>query len=77
MPVYRKRGDGDKWLKFDAPTKKWIVMQTQHKGSARSWAALLSDPPCLPEDSHGAVWEVLDGSRWVDQAGVSVTSVRL
>ena len=77
MPVYRKRGDGDKWLEYWCPIKKWMVRPSNSRGTARGWATLLSDPPRLPEDTHGAVWEVHDGSRWGDQYDVSVTLVSL
>ncbi len=77
MPVYRKRGDGDKWLEYWAPTKKWMVRTTAKRGTNMCWASLLSDPPGLPKDTRGAVWEVHDGSEWGDQCGVMVTLVSL
>ena len=36
-PVYRKRGDTNKWLEFFDASSKWYIKATTDKGRARGW----------------------------------------
>jgi hypothetical protein len=74
-PVYRKRGDTNKWLEFFDASSKWYIKATTDKGRARGWMRLTSSPPCLPEQCK-ATCEVWDGSKWTSQPSVSIVTFK-
>ena len=76
MPVYRKRDDADQWLEYYTLEREWVVTSTKSRGTGTGCAWLRSDPPRLPDNTLGSVWEVWDGDDFVDQPSVSVTQVR-
>lgn len=70
-PVYRKRGDPDKWLEFIVATSEWYVKPTTDRGRPEGWMCIPSDPPTRPELCIGTC-EVWDGEKWVIQETVTV-----
>jgi hypothetical protein len=74
-PVYRKRGDTNKWLEFFDASSKWYIKATTDKGRARGWMRLTSSPACLPENCK-ATCEVWDGSKWTSQPSVSIITFK-
>ena len=68
--AYQKREDSDMWLERHAPYKKWIVTDTEGRGTRSGWATLLCDPPRLPTDPRGAKWRVVVNGKLVEQPGV-------
>lgn len=70
-PVYRKRGDPDKWLEFIVATSEWYVKPTTDRGRPEGWMCIPSDPPTRPELCIGTC-EVWDGEKWVIQESVTV-----
>ena len=75
-PVYRKRGDPNKWLEFYSQTNKWYVKATTDKGRARGWMRITCDPPSRPEQCkhNRSVPEVWDGSKWIAQDSVTIVT---
>jgi hypothetical protein len=76
-PVYRKQGDGEKWLEHHASTNEWYVKPTADRNRAEGWMCLASDPPCRPELCRG-MCEVWNGERWsvADSVTVLVAGLR-
>lgn len=70
-PVYRKKGDNEKWLEHHAATNEWYVKPTADRNRAEGWMCLASDPPCRPEQCRG-VCEVWNGERWTVADSVTV-----
>jgi hypothetical protein len=75
-PVYRKRGDSNKWLEFFDASSKWYIKATTDKGRARGWMRLTASPPCRPELCK-ATCEVWDGSKWTSQPSVSIVTFKV
>lgn len=75
-PVYRKRGDPNKWLEFYSQTNKWYVKATTDKGRARGWMRITCDPPSRPEEckNNNSVPEVWDGTKWIPQDSVTIVT---
>jgi hypothetical protein len=74
-PVYRKRGDPNKWLEFFAATNKWYVKATTDKGRARGWMRISCEPPSRPELCK-SICEVWDGHKWIAQGSVSIVTLK-
>ena len=74
-PVYRKRGDPNKWLEFFDTSSKWYIKATTDKGRPRGWMRLTSSPPARPELCN-SVCEVWDGSKWTSQPSVSIVTAK-
>jgi len=74
-PVYRKRGDPNKWLEFFAATNKWYVKATTDKGRARGWMRISCEPPSRPELCKSTC-EVWDGHKWIAQSSVSIVTLK-
>ena len=70
-PLYRKRGDGDKWIHFWPATKQWIVTNTASKGKDAAGFATIVHEGSL-ESCAGRPWRMsLKGSSsFVEQRGV-------
>lgn len=75
FPVYRKRGEQDKWLEFFDISNKWYIKATTDRGKARGWMRLSANPPCRPELCKGSC-EVWDGSKWTSQSTVSIVTLK-
>ena len=50
MPVYRKVGDGERWLWFYAPKSQWQVTRTANRGNGLAAAYCAVPLPCVPQD---------------------------
>ena len=74
-PVYKKRGDPNKWLEFFDTSSKWYIKATTDKGRPRGWMRLTANPPKRPEECS-TVCEVWDGSKWTSQPSVSIVTVK-
>jgi hypothetical protein len=74
MPVYQKRGDGDKWMEYISSVRKWLVKSTKDKGTDKGWAYIVNKDPNLPELSKG-IWNITDGKGWVAQPQVKLLPV--
>jgi len=74
-PVYKKRGDPNKWLEFFDTSSKWYIKATTDKGRPRGWMRLTANPPKRPEECT-TVCEVWDGSKWTSQPSVSIVTVK-
>lgn len=74
-PVYRKRGDQNKWLEFFVQSNKWYIKATSDKGRARGWMRLSADPPTRPELCK-SICEVWDGNKWTSQPSVSIITAK-
>ena len=74
-PVYKKRGDANKWLEFFDTSSKWYIKATTDKGRPRGWMRLTANPPKRPEECT-TVCEVWDGNKWTSQPSVSIVTVK-
>lgn len=74
-PVYRKRGDPNKWLEFFETSSKWYIKATTDKGRPRGWMRLTANPPKRPEECQ-TVCEVWDGNKWTSQPSVSIVTAK-
>lgn len=74
-PVYRKRGDPNKWLEYFDTSSKWYIKATTDKGRPRGWMRLTASPPARPELCN-SVCEVWDGSKWTSQSSVSIVTAK-
>ena len=74
MPVYRKVGDGDRWLWFYAPKSQWQVTRTANMGTGLAAAYCVVPLPCMPQDCPVGMWQVsFDGTEYVPQPAIIVS----
>ena len=72
VSVYRKIGDGDKWVEYVDGC--WYVKPTEARGKCIGWATAFISPAVALEDVPMDCWEVHDGKgSWVAQASFSVS----
>ena len=74
MPLYRKRGDADKWIEYMPGNRQWIVKPTSDRGKNSGWAyaACESGAVVAPQRVRSG-WQVSDGSSYHAQPSVQVT----
>ena len=72
-PLYRKRGDGDKWIHFWPETKQWIVTDTSSKGKDSDGWAVIKHEGSL-ESCAGRPWSMFmhDFPVYVEQPDVMI-----
>ena len=72
VSVYRKIGDGDKWVEYVDGC--WHVKSTASRGKGIGWAKAQISPAVALEDVPMDYWKVHVGKgNWVAQASFSVS----
>ena len=71
VSVYRKIGDGDKWVEYVDGC--WHVTNTEDRGEAAGCAKAVIFPAVALEDVPMDCWMVLDDDESVAQASFSVS----
>ena len=71
-PVFQKRGDGDKWLRFTS-RRRWVVSNTSRKenDSHGCWAYCVEKDVMDP--SFARRWKVLQTDNFEEQPSVAVS----
>ena len=75
--VYRKVGDADTWIEYHESSGKWYVKPTSTRGNASGYARASISPPLPLEECPLSCWQVDDGTNWVVQSSLTVSTTTM
>ena len=75
--VYRKVDDADTWIEYFESSGKWFLKSTSSRGKNIGFARASISPPKPLEECPLSCWQVHDGTNWVVQSSLTVSTVTL
>ena len=79
VTAYRKTGDKDRWLEYNAGKTQWQCVRTGLRGTSSFVACCVVPTECLPDQCPVGKWQVdmanVGAAKLTEQASVTITSV--